>query len=165
MTTRAFAITAGMLAAGSLMLAGCLGTGSNMYPMQNMSRVPPPGTGTYTPPGNYYRSAPGSGANVGLQPVQGSSPTADWSGSNGMVQPAQFAGAASSNSPVQSSPVQPASYSQSSAASAARDWSTSMLEANQLTEGRFQSYGSDSSEPRQALGDEGFDDPALQWQP
>lgn len=59
--------------------------------MQSITRVPPPGTGSYSVPNNYYNNAPATGAQTSTTPV-GLSPTQMTAGgvAPSTVVPAQF---------------------------------------------------------------------------
>ena len=71
-----------LLLAGPLLLGmtGCCNWGGCGYPMNSMSRVPPPGTGSYPMPGSYYNNPVGmqSGFAPDMSPTrlasQGESP-------------------------------------------------------------------------------------------
>ncbi len=56
---------------GMTLLAGCTSMPQGVFPMQNMSRVPAPGTGTYNLPGNYYGAAPATGQALSGQTPSG----------------------------------------------------------------------------------------------
>ncbi|WP_145076494.1 hypothetical protein [Aureliella helgolandensis] len=76
-------------------LCGCQ-AGASGFPMQNMTRVPPPGTGTYQTSGDYYNnntsavpvSSNGQSAGATLAPVGGNLPTTNLTASsNSQVNP------------------------------------------------------------------------------
>lgn len=83
MLKSAFAAVGAVLAAIST--SGCQSWGTTAFPMNNISRVSPPGTGTYPVPNGYYNQTsslgnapPGmtaSHSNTQLPPVQGGLPT------------------------------------------------------------------------------------------
>ena len=91
-------------------LCGCQSWSPGGFPLQNMSRVPPPGTGTYQLPNGYYNNNTSAttpsgqvmtaGATGGLRPAQGALPTTNLAASQGnaQVQTAQFT-APAGNSP------------------------------------------------------------------
>jgi hypothetical protein len=87
-----------------LSLCGCQTWSNGAYPLQNVSRVPPPGTGSYQMPNGYYNNGTAAlsptgqvtaaSANVsGLRPASGGLPTTtlnDFGTSQNQVQTAQF---------------------------------------------------------------------------
>ncbi len=71
-------------AVAAIAVSGCQTWAPTGFPLQNMSRVPPPGTGTYQMPNGYYNNtsavAPNgqvmtASSNSGLRPASGALPT------------------------------------------------------------------------------------------
>ncbi|MBX3422431.1 MAG: hypothetical protein KF752_12835 [Pirellulaceae bacterium] len=63
----------GILGMSLLALSGCQNMCGGGYPMQSMTRVPPPGTGSYPMPGAYYNNTMGaqSAVSPAIQPAAG----------------------------------------------------------------------------------------------
>jgi len=109
-------------AVAAIGLSGCQSWGPNAFPMNSMSRVSPPGTGTYTVPNGYYNQTsslgnapPGMTASQGnpqLTPIQGGLPTTSLANNGpngGGVVPAQFT---SNSAALQSGQFQPPTATQ-----------------------------------------------------
>lgn len=135
-----------LLAAG---ICGCQTWAPGAFPMQNPSRVPPPGTGTYQLPSGYYNSTSasnpsGSGmtassAGSGLRKVEGGLPTTD------LAAAPQISKEASSNE-ASSNEVQPAQFTapaaRSSADSLPRAQSAAPVASAQFTSGAESGWSS-----------------------
>lgn len=103
-SSRRSLVTCSLVALSLTAMCGCQTWSTGGYPLQNVSRVPPPGTGTYQLPNGYYNNnttavAPNgqvmtaSTNTGGLRPASGGLPTttlAGFSASQNQVQPAQF---------------------------------------------------------------------------
>ena len=136
---------------------GCQ-TWSSGMPMQSMSRVPPPGTGTYSPPNGYYNStssydpqsaaptmmtASSSSSVPGAPPVTTLTTGFQQSNGNfGAVQPAQFTSGSNTGSVANASQFTP-------------------VQAQQFTDSH-----DDGATSTSFSDDESYQDaPNLQWQP
>lgn len=91
------------IACSMIFLCGCQTWSNGGYPLQNVSRVPPPGTGTYQLPNGYYNNTTAvspsgqvmtaSATSDGLRPASGGLPTTtlnDFGNARSQVQQAQF---------------------------------------------------------------------------
>lgn len=162
-------------------LTGCQAWPGANFPLQNATRVPPPGTGTYPVPSGYYNNNATSSfvpstqtmqaSNPsGLRPASGSLPTTDLAGGvvsaahGSMVSQAGFATQSSSSSqPIGSNefysaastpPVVPAAYSEFTDPPRIESPSTSSIRSGAVAGGASAS-----------LSDSGLQDaPSLQWQ-
>ena len=146
--------------------------------MQNMSRVPPPGTGTYSLPNGYYNNSTSavpaggqvmtaSAASNGLQPVSRGLPTTTLAAEaprDAAVQTAQFTAATNPQPKVQSQ----SQFSTSADVSTAQFTSSS---PNDFTSDEYQSGNyttvelNSSPAPGTSDAPEEFPGPELQWQP
>lgn len=57
-------LTAGIIMLGLLLQSGCQNLCGGGYPMQSITRVPPPGTGSYPMQGGYYNNPMGAQSNL-----------------------------------------------------------------------------------------------------
>ncbi|MEZ6133906.1 MAG: hypothetical protein R3C53_03240 [Pirellulaceae bacterium] len=142
---------------------GCQSWNPMGFPMQNMSRVPPPGTGTYPVPNGYYNNGNASVSpngqfmsastnpvntsnSTGLRPASGGLPTTN------LVSSPQQPNGFSQN------PVQPAQYTQPASGIAFQP--NSSVSANDFQNGGFQPQivqGGNLNEPS-------YEPSNLQWQ-
>lgn len=119
MATRFCCVAASIV---GLCLTGCQSWQAGGFPMQNGTRVPPPGTGTYQLPNGYYNNSTSSlvpqtpplqAVAGNMRPASGALPTTDMVTANPVVSTASFS--ASTTSPPNSSfsaPVMAASNQQ-----------------------------------------------------
>ncbi len=124
-----FALTASLL---GVCLSGCQSWQSGGFPLQNTTRVPPPGTGTFQVPNAYYNNGSTSSispndqfnqtAAAGLRPAVGAFPSTNLASGSNVIGASSFAPTASNlsssnlsgNSSLTAAPVVTASFAQGS---------------------------------------------------